>query len=590
LVETYRNAEGKVRQQALLNLGNHFDVPKEQWKLLADRIEEIRQGQQSLLALDTSLEKESQRIAKLLIQKFSRNESSGSSSLKKNSPPPVSDYQTVDVNSLEHQQIRKIGAEHVGYSAAKQLNLEQVLAQSGFNPKQIKVALGSIIGRLVHPGSELNTHRYLTEHSALDELLETDFSNLPLKLLYQISDSLLKYKTVIEEALYCREKDLFQLEEVVTLYDLTNTYFEGKAAGHPKAKRGRSKEKRSDCRLITLGMVLDSSGFPKRSEVFAGNVSEPSTLQKMLEKLTGQNKPTLVMDAGIATKENLKWLNESSYQYIVVSRGKNLTMPEGKEKVLVKESASNTVQVALVKNEMTNEFELYCHSTAKEAKSTQMVSQAMARYEMELKKLAEGLHKKRGTKECKKVLGRLGRLKEKYKKVGYLYEVTVTTDEQKEKVIDLVWTKCEEAIQEKQRGIYCLKTNRTDLDANTFWKIYTMLTDLESAFRSLKSELGLRPIYHQKENRIDGHLFISVLAYHLLHVIRYQLKGQGIHANWQTLRELLSTQCRITTTARLKNGKVLQIRKTSSPDVNQSEIYKALNIATHPGKTEKVYF
>jgi transposase len=117
-----------------------------------------------------------------------------------------------------------------------------------------------------------------------------------------------------------------------------------------------------------------------------------------------------------------------------------------------------------------------------------------------------------------------------------------------------------------------------------------MLTDLEAAFRSLKSELGFRPVYHQKEHRIDGHLFISVIAYHLLHTIRYQLKMQDIHESWGTLREVLNTHCRLTTTLQLKNGKTAKIRKTCSPDANQLVIYQALGIDTHPGKTEKAYF
>lgn len=584
LVETYRNVEGKVRQHVLLNLGNNFSIPSAQWKLLADRIEEIRQGQRCLFSLDDVLEKEAQRIAKAVIKKSSER-ASGDSLTKDRA-----DLQRVDINSLSHQQITFIGAEHVGYHAAKQLHLEETLQQVGFSKKQIHLAVASVIGRLVHPGSERATHAYLTEHSALDELLGTDFSTLPLKNLYQISDLLFKHKAVIEGALYRREKDLFELTDMVTLFDLTNTYFEGRCLSHAKAHYGRSKEKRSDCRLITLGIVLDGSGFPKRSEIFAGNISEPKTLCEMLEKLTGKEKPTIVMDAGIATEKNIQWLTEANYHYIVVSRKKNGVMPAEQQKILVKETGGNTVNVALIENTTTNEFELYCHSSAKEEKSTAMINKSTLRYETELQKLANGLIKKRGTKEYKKIIERLGRLKEKYKKTSYLYEVFVEADKHNEKITAITWKKSDDLAEKKQRGIYCLRTNRKDLDANTFWQTYTMLTDLENAFRSLKSELGLRPIYHQKENRIDGHLFISILAYHLLHTIRYQLKQQGIHGSWQTLRELLSTQCRITSTLKCDDGKTLQLRKTSSPDVNQATIYKALNIASHPGKTEKAYF
>lgn len=608
LVESYRNVQGNVRQETLLNLGSHFDIPKEHWKSLADRIEEIRQGQKSIIEMDPVIEKEAQRIAKLIIRKFSETKE------KKNKTQEIknqqldwleshlsttealelveakADYQTVDINSLQHQHIRKIGAEHTGLHAARQLKLDKILFDLGFNQKQIHLALGNIIGRLVHPGSELNTHRYLSEQSALDELLGTDFSNLSLNNFYQITDLLFKHKTKIEEALYCREKDLFNLEETITLYDITNTYFEGRCLSNPKAHYGRSKEKRNDCCLVALGMVLDASGFPKKSEVFPGNIGEPKTLRHMIESLGDDKNATVVMDAGIATEENLSWLRSTNRKYIVVSRKRNLVMPENKEKVIVKEDAHNLVQVSLVDNKETNELELYCYSKAKAEKTKQMVSKFTARFENELQKVKEGLHKKGCTKNHEKVLEKVGRLKEKYKKVGKWYEISIIADDQNKNSVDVTWDKKDDETHSNQLGVYVLRTNQKDLDEKTFWKTYTMLTELEAAFCSLKSELGFRPIYHQKENRIDAHLFISIIAYHLLHTIRYQLKEKSIHSSWQTLREMLDTQCRITTVLQLENAKTVQIRKTSSPDTNQLQIYKALGIDTHPGKTEKAYF
>ena len=260
LVEGYRNSQGKVRQETLLNLGTHFSIPKSQWKLLANRIEELLCEQSSLLSLEPLLEKEAQRIAKLIAHKYAEIQAR---QRKAQLPQSSTDYQLLDVNSLQHQEVRHIGAEHVGYHAALQLHLEEVLSSVGLNQKKIHLALASIIGRLVHPGSELSTHRYLQRQSSLDELIGTDFSSLSLKNFYSIADELLKHKEAIETALYRREKDLFQLEEVVTLYDITNTYFEGRACANTKARYGRSKEKRSDCPLVSLGLVIDSSGFPK---------------------------------------------------------------------------------------------------------------------------------------------------------------------------------------------------------------------------------------------------------------------------------------------------------------------------------------
>lgn len=577
LVESYRNYAGKARQRSLLNLGSNFSIPKEKWKMLADRIEEIHHGQSRLFDLeDEAIEKEAQRIAKLIASKYS--------DIKK-AQTEEKDYQTVDVNSLDNQQIRKVGAEHVAHHAAKQLELPDILKDTGLNKKQTDVALGSIIGRLVHPGSELNTHRYLKEQSALDEIIGTDFSNLPLKSMYKITDLLLKHKSEIETKLYSREKDLFNLEETITLYDLTNTYFEGRCLDNPKAQYGHSKEKRTDCCLVTLGMVLDSSGFPKKSEIYSGNISEPKTLQDILKNLT-EEKATVVMDAGIATEENIKWLKDNEYKYIVVSRKQKISMPDSEE-IIVKKTRNNIVKASLIKNEETKELELYCHSSAMEAKNKQMVSKAEERYELKLKNLSNGLTKKGCTKKYEKILESIGRLKEKHKRISRRYDISIKTDEKKKLVTAITWKKIEKT--SKQSGVYCLRTNRDDLDAETFWQTYTMLTDLEAAFCSLKSELGFRPVYHQKEKRVDGHLFVSVIAYHLLHTIRYQLKMKGINASWDTLRELLSTQCRITSTLQLENGKTLQIRKSSSPDANQLSIYNALGLGLHPGKTEKIY-
>lgn len=585
LVESYRTAEGKVRQQTLLNLGSHFSIPVEDWKTLAARVEELLHGQLSLLDQNQCLEHEAQRIVKLLTTRTAQRQSSSQQNLQIGA-----DYQSVDLNSIEHHDVRTIGAEHVAVSVAKQIKLIEIMEDLGFNQRQKEVALANIIARLVHPGSELSTHRYLTTNSALDELLDTDFSDIGLQNLYQSSDRLLKHKEAIEAALYQNEKDIFQFDEMITLYDLTNTYFEGRSTGNNKAQYGRSKEKRTDCCLVALGLVLDSSGFPKKSKIYSGNVSEPKTLEEMLTMLQSNKETIVVMDAGIATKENIEWLKNNHYRFIVVSRKRNLTMPDVENRVLLKEEKNNQVEAVLVSNDETNELELYCHSQAKEEKSKEIVSKSCTRYEDELNKLSQGLHKKKGTKKYAKIMERIGRLKEKFSRVNQLYDIQVIPDEQNQQAVAITWARNEYKVHNKQAGIYCLRTNQKQLDANTIWGVYTTLTDLESAFRSLKSELGMRPVYHQKEDRVDGHLFISILAYHLLHSIRYQLKAHGIHDSWQTLRETLSTHCRITSTLKLENGKVVKIRKTASPTAEQSAIYHALKINTHPAKTEKAFF
>jgi len=420
------------------------------------RVKELTSKQQILFPLeDILLEKEAARIVKRIVHKFSVSQKN----VQANQETPPADYQIVDVNSLTHLDPRKIGAEAVGYHAAQELNLAEILKSVGLNQTQVNLALGTIIARLVHPGSELKTHGYLSERSALDELLKTDFSTLPLKNLYKISDTILKHKTAIEKALYQREKDLFNLSETITLYDLTNTYFEGRCLANPKAQYGRSKEKRSDCCLVSLGLVLDSSGFPKSSQFFPGNISEPKTLKEMLTALGATKKSLVVMDAGIASEENLTWLKKEGYKYMVVSRKQKLVMPENKDSVIVKEAPNNRVTAILIENKETDELELYCHSQAKEAKTKHMQSKACDRYEDELKKLATGLNKKGGVKKYDKVLERLGRLKEKHKKIGKRFKVTVKADENNKKAIEITWVQVEVSDNEKAPGTYCLRTN-----------------------------------------------------------------------------------------------------------------------------------
>ena len=193
------------------------------------------------------------------------------------------------------------------------LQLDQKLAALGFNKIDSSAALGSIIGRMVSPGSELQTHDWLQSRTGLGELLDYDFGSISLTRLYKISDKLLQHQSALETFLGAQEQTLFDLNRSIVLYDLTNTYFEGQCAQNPKAQFGRSKEKRSDCPLVTLGLVLDGNGFPLGSQVFPGNASEPATLALMLGGLQGKNplageKPVIIMDAGIASADNIAWL------------------------------------------------------------------------------------------------------------------------------------------------------------------------------------------------------------------------------------------------------------------------------------------
>ena len=173
-------------------------------------------------------------------------------------------YQEVDLDSLEMVRSRSVGVEHAALSAMRQYGLEDKFAELGLNRRQIAAALGNIVGRMAYPASELATHAWLQQRSALGELIDFDFESMALNRLYRASDALYKHREALQEHLFAQAQSILGFEHTITLYDLTNTYFEGVAAGNSKAKRGHSKEKRSGCPLVTLALVLDGSGFPRR--------------------------------------------------------------------------------------------------------------------------------------------------------------------------------------------------------------------------------------------------------------------------------------------------------------------------------------
>jgi transposase len=569
----------KVRQRTLLNLGRNFSLPKEQWPRLCARIDQILSGQGSFLPESTSIESHAQRYAAQLVVK------SAPASVQE---VAEAQYHEVDIASLELVRPRSVGVEHAGLAALSWLQIPQILESAGFNGVQRAAAMGSIIGRMAAPGSELATWRWLTERSALGELLEVDFEAMPLMRLYRVSDLLVRHREAIESALFTRIQSLFALPATVTLYDLTNTYFEGKMAGNAKARRGRSKEKRSDCPLVTLGLVLDGSGFVRRSRMFEGSVAEASTLEGMLQGLEAPPGALVIMDAGIATEANIAWLVAHHYRYLVVSRERSRQF-DASCAVETTTASQQTIRIQRVLSENGAEVRLYCHSQERQEKETAMSARFIQRFEAGLTKLAEGLQKQRGEKGRDKLLQRIGRLQEKSHGIGRHYQIELTPDESGAKALALTWERLPVAgTQLTHPGVYCLRTNELSWDEATLWRTYTMLTDLEAVFRSLKSELGLRPVYHHKEERAEGHLFITVLAYQAVQALRQQLKAHGICESWYTLRETLSVQQRVTATFKQRDGRTLHVRKATVAEANLQKLYDTLGLSAAPGGVQKL--
>ncbi len=593
LVESVR-INNKPRQRTILNLGAGFSVPSERHKELCGLIEEklfLLNNTSLISGEESDLDSIADSIVKKIVVKESKSPKIAATG-KSIETQAALDLVTVDLNSLENNDVRSFGGEAVCLDTINRLGIPNKLVEFGFSRKQRAMAIGSIAARLLMPGSDRASFHWLKQTSALGELIDFDFNDTSLSRFYEVADQLHSKKELLEDWLYQAECKLFTLDESIILYDLTNTFFEGSGKYNEKAKFGRSKEKRTDAPLVTMGLVLDGQGFPRKSAVLPGNVSEPSTLKEMLHHLIGSNaetrKRTVVMDAGIATEDNLAWLRSNRFVYVVVARNR-VEMPDEGEFVPVAEGKKD-VRAKLVRNEETSEWDMFVDSDAKAKKEEGIKSKSRQRFEEDMEQVRAGLNKKRGTKTLAKVHTRIGRVKERHRRVSGLYNVTVIPDGNDKNAVGVKWELQPEKEKKKLNGIYRLRTNEESMTVETFWRIYVNLTQVESSFRSMKSELGIRPIHHQKEHQMDAHLFITLLAYHVSHSIRYRLQKHGIKYSWETIRNILSGHVRVTTTIKGEDNQAIHIRKNSRSSFDQKKIYNALEIWKLPGKIIKAIF
>ena len=290
------------------------------------------------------------------------------------------------------------------------------------------------------------------------------------------------------------------------------------------------------------------------------------------------------MDAGVATEANVAWLRDNGYRYLVVSRERTRRFDPDLA-VALKTRSRQSVHVHKV--DEGEETRLYCYSEARAKKEQGIAERFAARFEGELKKLSDGLSRPRTRKGLSHVWERIGRIKEKSHGVGAHYAIEVTGDGDKACAIN--WKRRPlEGTLITHPGVYCLRTNVRDWDEETLWRTYSTLTDVEAVFRSLKSELGLRPIFHQTPKRAEGHLFITVIAYQLVQTIRRRLAEHGERESWAGLRRILEGQQRVTATFRRKDGRTLHVRKATRAEPQQRAIYQALGVDPAPGGIRKM--
>ena len=589
LVESVRTEKGP-RQRLVLNLGD-LQIDKARWPALAARIEELLEGTESLFETDRELESHARQAARRIFAR--RAEQIDATEAER--------FESVDVGSFEASQPRSLGPEYVCHAMWNDLGFNETLIGAGVSRHVLPLLEALVLGRLIEPGSERATKRWAEEHSALYEMSGAPLRG-SLQSWYRGTDVLYACKGELEESLARREEELFAGQETILLYDLTNTYFEGRCEGNRKAAFGRSKEKRNDCKLATLGLIVDGQGFAKYSKLYAGNQYEADTFQGIIGDLERQRRAaegaTVVMDAGIATKENLEWLAERSYRYIVVNRGKPPFAVDYEQMSLIKEQPARGVKIEAKRYEYEGERYVVVRSEGKRQKESAMSSRSEQLLLDRLQYYRSGLEKKHRVKKYARMVEMIGRLKEKYPRAGKLYEIEVVAEQGKTvsaaNAIDIRWKRKADRYAEHRdaEGTYILRTNRADLSDEQIWRVYLMLGRIESAFRDMKSHLGLRPNFHQKGRRVDAHMFISILAYHLMHAIEHRLRAAGDRRTWPTIRAVLRTHQRITIEYMSKDEDGSRyhntVRLSSRIEPEHLEIYTRLGLDGRPLQRQRM--
>jgi len=600
LVDSVRTDKGP-RQRVIMPLGT-LTVARIDWKRLAHALECRITGQQSLLqAHDADLE----RLALKLVSNndLSRslealNEAQLQQQDENQKAPDRSRYVPVDLTSVRMKETRGLGAELLCMRTWEMLGLTDILKKLKFSVTSISLAMVLIFGRMISPGSERHTIAWFTKRSALQELPGvTNLRNCCKDRFYEAADELYAQKESIEEMLFIKEREYFpHTEDTIYLYDLTNTYLEGHGLNNDLAERGHCKSKRYDCPLITLAMVVGNDGMPICSQIYKGNQSEPETMEgimkRLMQRLHGSQipvlKPTVAMDRGIATGDNVKWLRKNGYHYVVIKRedgneGYRSQFETGRDTfklVSSRKSIYGDLNNVYIHKEPIDDSmcRVLCISEGKARKERAIAENKGNPFLDDIESFRKSIEK--GTiKNPEKIENRLQRILGKHEKKSKNYKVALVKTDGKITGISLV---CKTAEVAPLFGCYVIECSHAHMSAEQIWKLYMTLTRVESAFRSMKEDLGMRPVYHQTTDRSAAHLFITVLAYHLLATIENTLTDKGDIRTWGTVRDVMSTLMRGTVTMRDDMGATYIIRLSGEPEEDHQSILDKLDVRTLP--------
>ena len=580
LCESYR-LNGGIHHRIIIGFGRLEELETvEQKKLLATRIEDMLTNGGNVLSTSVADEMVEQLARQFCAEILKKR--------RYDVKPGNREFETVDMATLRNKDGREIGAEWLCQQAFNQLGIGNFLRQAGWDQDSVALATTHIISRAVYPASELKTVSFIRENSAVGELTGFNKDLVTKDMLYGISHKLYALKVPLEQHLSRRTNELFDLEDKIILYDLTNTYFEGRMAGSKIAKFGRSKERRNDARIVVLAMVINREGFLKYSNIHEGNMADCKTLGAMVDTISSQTsfsgrKPIVVIDAGIATEENIAMLKGKGYDYMCVSRSslKEYRADTSATPVLIKDKRDQPIELLKVRVASDDDQYLWVRSHAKALKEHSMNGLLAQRFEEGIQSIGEGIAKKGGTKKLNKVYERLGRLKQKYPSVHSYYEITIN-DDGHDTATGICFRHKTGEDPDRQAGIYFLRTSLKGNDETMLWSIYNTIREIEYTYRVLKTDLDLRPIYHKTDGAAMAHLHLGILAYWLVATIRYQLKQQDEHSDWREIVRTMNTQkCVTTSIVNIKN-ETISIRQCTEPTERVKRIYDILGYKHAP--------
>ena len=600
LVASVRTENGP-RQRIIMPLGT-LAVPRIDWKRLAHALECRITGQQSLLETH---DKDLELLALKLVSNTNLSKSlEALNTLKQEErdeqgkEPERNRYVPIDLNSVKLKKTRGLGAELLCMKVWDMLGFTDILKKLKFSMASISLVMVLLFGRMISPGSERHTIEWFRKRSALQEFHGiSDIKNYDKNRFYEVADELYDNKDRIEDALYRKEREYFpHSEDTVYLYDITNTYLEGHGLGNTLAARGHCKSKRYDCPLITLSLVVSGDGMPICSQIYKGNQSEPETMEDIMvrisQRLHGSQipilKPTVAMDRGIATDGNVKWLRENGYHYIVIKReddSEEYRQQFEKERnsfnlVSNKKSIYGEENNVYIRKESVDDSmcRVLCISEGKARKEKAIAAKKGNPFLDDIEAFNKSI-RKGSIKKTGKIADKLKRIIDKHKRLSAKYEIS--TDMVDDKITGISLTnKAVEA--EPLYGCYVIESSHADMTAENIWNLYMTLTRVESAFRSMKETLGMRPVYHQTADRSSAHLFITVLAYHLLATIENLMTQQGDCRTWGTLREVMSTLVRGTVSMRDDQGVSYDLRISGEPEDEHQVIIDKLGVRSLP--------